>query len=92
MKTHVFAQVLYVKAISSCGGDFLHRHSRVAGFDDIIDFGLRMYQFYFRYVFCELLKYNIITLALHFKWVLHAQTCSFKRPKQREELPATTEA
>jgi hypothetical protein len=49
-----------VKAIPSCGGDLLHRHSRVAGFDDIFDFGLEMYQFYFSCVFCELFKCNTI--------------------------------
>jgi hypothetical protein len=27
-----------MKAIPSCGGDILNRHSRVAGFDDIFDY------------------------------------------------------
>jgi hypothetical protein len=45
VKTKVFAQVLSMKAIPSCGD--LHRYSRVASFDDIFDFGLQMYQFSF---------------------------------------------
>jgi hypothetical protein len=39
VKTQVFVEVLSVKTIPSCG-DLFHRHSRVAGFDDIIVFGL----------------------------------------------------
>jgi hypothetical protein len=58
VKTRVFVEVLSVKALPSCGD--LHRHSRVAGFNDIIDFGLRIYLFYFSCVFCELFKCNVI--------------------------------
>jgi hypothetical protein len=37
VKIRVFAQVLYVKVIPSCG-HLLYRHSRFADFDDIFDF------------------------------------------------------
>jgi hypothetical protein len=40
VKTRVFIEVLFVKTIPSYGGDLFHLHSRVAGFDDIILFGL----------------------------------------------------
>jgi hypothetical protein len=39
VKTRVCVEVLSVKTIPSCG-DLFHRHSRVAGFDDVIVFGL----------------------------------------------------
>jgi hypothetical protein len=69
VKTRVFAQVLSMKAIPPCGGDLLHRHLRVVGFDDIIDFELWMYQFYFSCVFCKLFKCNVIAFTLHLKGV-----------------------
>jgi hypothetical protein len=58
-----------MKAIPPCGGDLLHRHLRVAGFDDIIDFELWMYQFHFSCVFCKLFKCNVIAFTLHLKGV-----------------------
>jgi hypothetical protein len=40
-----------------------------AGFDDIIDFELWMYQFHFSCVFCKLFKCNVTAFTLHLKGV-----------------------